>query len=222
MEFIDIPTEQTTAITDLFLALVCGFLIYSLWPYLQRQTLRARIWILAFAFLGLAGLLGFIAHGFKMSEAANRIWWMPLNLSLGLTVSLFAVGVIHDLAGKRYSLPALPILMGLGVLFFLVTLLIPGSFLVFIAYEALAMLFALVAYIYLQVKRQFPGALVMAAGVCVSIIAAAIQATHKLSFTLVWEFDHNATFHLVQILGLGLLLLGLQQGFKAKRMDDRL
>jgi len=166
--------------------------------------------------MGLAGLLGSVAHGFQMSATANRLWWMPLNLSLGLAVSLFAVGVIHDLLGSTQARRILPILVALGIVFFLVTVLVPGSFLLFIAYDALALLFALGAYTYLAIKRKFPGALFMAAGILTSIIAAAIQATVAVSFVLVWEFDHNGVFHLVQVLGLLLLLFGLKRGFTAQ------
>ena len=50
----------------------------------------------------------------------------------------------------------------------------------------------------------------MAAGVLVSIIAAVIQTKKSISLKLIWQFDHNGIYHLVQTVGLILLLIGLQ------------
>jgi hypothetical protein len=52
----------------------------------------------------------------------------------------------------------------------------------------------------------------MAAGVFLSIVAAAIQAKQSTSIRVIWEFDHNGIFHLVQMAGLVLLLAGLRAG----------
>jgi hypothetical protein len=60
------------------------------------------------------------------------------------------------------------------------------------------------------VTDQLNGALLMAAGVLVSIIAAGIQALKNVSVTIVFEFDHNGIFHIVQILGIILLVAGLR------------
>ena len=49
----------------------------------------------------------------------------------------------------------------------------------------------------------------MATGIFVSIIAAGIQANKSVFLTFIWRFDHNGIYHLVQIVGLMLLLMGL-------------
>ena len=54
------------------------------------------------------------------------------------------------------------------------------------------------------------GALLIATGVLVSIIAAGIQASNNVSVTIVFEFDHNGIFHIVQILGIILLVAGIK------------
>ena len=48
----------------------------------------------------------------------------------------------------------------------------------------------------------------------VNILAAAVQAEGALGFTLIWTFDHNGVFHLVQMVGLGLLVWGLKSEAK--------
>jgi hypothetical protein len=47
--------------------------------------------------------------------------------------------------------------------------------------------------------------------VATSLIAAAIQPIKRLRVALLWEFDRNGLFHLVQALGLILLGVGLSQ-----------
>jgi len=51
----------------------------------------------------------------------------------------------------------------------------------------------------------------MAAALAVSLTAGAIQASELGSVRLFWEFDHNGLFHLVQLLGLVLLVAGLRR-----------
>ena len=211
MHFIDVPTEQTTAATDALVCLVAILLARSVAVTARRpDPTKGRIWSAVFALLALAAALGSVAHGFQMNASTNARLWMPLNLALGLGVALFVVGAVYDLRG--FSLPRrlVPITLAVGVVFFGVTLVLPDSFLVFVVYEAVAMLFALAVYATLAVRGALHGAALMAAGVLVSIAAAAVQASGSVSFTLVWEFDHNGAFHLIQIVGLILLFYGLK------------
>ncbi len=214
IRFIDIPTEWTTAITDAMLTLLSGgCVIHLLQIGPQRDPWKAGLWAWAFGLLALAAALGAVAHGFKMSPAANRRFWQPLNLALGLVVALFVVGVVYDLWGVAAVQTALPVMLGVAVAFFAVTLLFPGVFLVFILYEAAAMLFALGAYGWLTMNGQLPGAGWMAAGVLVTLIAAAVQALwdgKTRPLTLIWQFDQNGLYHLIQMVGVVLLLVGLR------------
>jgi len=212
MEFIDLPTERTTAVTDVLLALLAlAGLIYVL--YLgQGDSWKARLWASAFGLLVLAASLGAVAHGFKMSEQTNQLIWHPLNLSLGLTVALFVVGVIYDTWGLVAARQALPLLIIVGIAFFGMTLLISGTFRVFILYQTAAMLFALVAYSWLALTGRLEGAGLMAAGILVFMIAAAVQVSEAVSLTLIWQFDHNGLYHLILMAGLLLLLAGLRAG----------
>ena len=133
MRFINIPTEQTTAVTDVLLALVALASVFHLSHIgAESDTFKAHIWSWAFGLLAFASALGAIAHGFQMSEQLNSLLWKPLNLALGLTVAMFAVGVVYDLWGLAAARRVLPILIGIGVVFFSVTVVVPGSFLVFI------------------------------------------------------------------------------------------
>jgi predicted alpha/beta-hydrolase family hydrolase len=74
----------------------------------------------------------------------------------------------------------------------------------------MAMLFALAAYARLAQSGRLIGAQQMAAGVLLSILAAAIQASSSELIVFGVPFDHNGLFHIVQIAGLPLLASGLR------------
>jgi hypothetical protein len=52
----------------------------------------------------------------------------------------------------------------------------------------------------------------MAAGVGASMIAAAAQMTRSLQVRLIWTFDHNGIFHLIQVSGVIFFCVGLSRG----------
>lgn len=217
IQLIDSPTERTTAATDALIAVLAAVAALSLYTSHTAgpHPFKVGVWVAAFALLTLASMLGALAHGFRMSARTYRLFWQPLNLALGLAIALFAVGVIYDLWGQAAARAALPFLLGVGVLFYAITVFKAGTFLVFIAYEAAAMLFALGGYIYLGTVGSLPGAWWMTAGVLVTMIAAGIQAVGRARLTFVWQFDHNGVFHLVQMPGILLLWAGLGQSLAA-------
>jgi hypothetical protein len=162
----------------------------------------------ALGLLAFASFLGVAAHGLAMSQKTNNLIWMPLNLSLGLALGMFVVGAMFDLRGEESARAILPFMLALGVMFFFVTIIFPGSFMTFIAYEAVAMFFALGVYVFLIFKGTV-GAGWMSLGIFVTIIAAIIQATGKAGKSIFWYFDNNGVFHLIQMAGLILVYAGL-------------
>jgi len=212
MRFVKDPAEKTTAATDIILALVAFGGIVFLQSLLSNSSelWKINIWSAAIGLIGLAAALGAVAHGLVLSQTFHRRIWLALNLALSLAVSLFVVGVVYDLAGFEISLTTLPILLTAGLGFYLTTLIYPGIFFLFVVYEAVALVFALCAYIFLTIQKDQPGAWLMAAGILVSIIAAGIQANKSVVLTFIWRFDHNGIYHLVQVVGLMLLLMGLR------------
>jgi hypothetical protein len=216
MKFTDIPTEQSTAITDAILALLALGCLWYLRRIGQSDPLKTNLWLWIFGLLALAAILGTIAHGFQMSARLNHLFWQPLYLSLGLTVALFVVAVVYDMWGYEAARRVLPVMLVIGVAFYGVTVLIPGSFLVFIIYEAMAMLFALGIYGWLAWQGQLNGAWLMTAGILITIIAAGVQASEAISVTIIWPFDHNGLYHLIQMLGLLVLVAGLRAALLAE------
>ena len=212
MRFVKDPVEKTTAATDIILALVAFGGIVFLRSLLSNSSelWKINIWSAAIGLIGLAAALGAVAHGLVLSQTFHHRIWLVLNMALSLAVSLFVVGVVYDLWGFEISLTTLPILLTTGLGFYLTTLIYPDIFFLFIVYEVVALVFALCAYIFITIQKDQPGAWLMAAGILVSIIAAGIQANKSVVLTFIWRFDHNGIYHLMQVVGLMLLLMGLQ------------
>ena len=210
MKLVNDPVEQTTAATDIILALVAfGGILYLQGHAANSGALwRIFIWSAAIGSIGLAASLGAVAHGLVLPPTAHNRIWLVLNMALALAVSLFVVGVINDLWGYEVSKKILPVMLLASLGFYLATLIYPGIFIVFIVYECLALFFALFVYVFLAISGQ-QGAGHMAAGVMLSIIAAGLQAKKSIGFTLIWEFDHNGVYHIVQTAGLLFLVAGL-------------
>lgn len=181
----------------------------------QHDPWKVKIWAWTFGLLAVAAALGAVAHGFQMSKIVNEWLWRPLNLTLAWLIALFVVAVVYDIWGvalaQRVVLPALVV----GLIFFGLTLINPTSFLPFIIYEVAAMLFALGGYGWLMWSGRLPGAGWMTAGVLATISAAVVQALwngKENPLIIIWQFDQNGVYHLIQMVGVALLLVGLRLG----------
>jgi len=217
MPFTSVPTEQTTALTDAMLVMLAIGCLASLRRDRDRDSWKVDLWSWVLGLLALAAGLGAVAHGFEMGEGLRTLLWQPLFLSLGLVVALFVVAAIHDWKGRAPSRRALPVMLAVGVAFFAVTRVVSGSFLVFVAYEAVAMVFALVVYVTLAARQRLPAAGIVALAIVLNIIAAGIQASGTVHLTLGVPFDHNGVFHLVQMVAVVVLVAGLRRGLTLMR-----
>jgi hypothetical protein len=214
MQFVDIPTEQTTAVTDALLAVLAVAGAVHLHRIGARDRWKTNLWTVVLALLATAAGLGAVVHGFEMSPALRAILWQPIKLSLGLLVALFIVAVVYDLWGPAPARRILPVMIVSGVVFLGITRIWPDKFLVFIVYEAAAMLFALGGYIRLAWQGRRRGAWLMAGGILTTIAAAAIQAGRLVTFTFIWPFDHNGVYHLIQMAGIVLIVAGLRRDLR--------
>jgi hypothetical protein len=210
MELVGGATERTTAATDALLAVAAGLAMVVLRRATAPSFGRA-VWQCALAALVLASALGAVTHGLSMADSTRELLWQPLYLSLGVAMALFVVGAVRDWRGDRAARRALPPMLALAVVFYGITRLTGGDFLAFVVYEAGALLFSLCVYLRLAAGRRRPGADAMAAALAVSLAAGALQASGLGAVRLLWEFDHNGLFHLVQLLGLPLMVAGLRR-----------
>lgn len=204
------PTELTTAATDVALAVLCLVLLVSLLRRPAGARWKKGLWASVFALLASASVLGAIAHGFDLSSSLRTALWRPLYLLLGLSVAMFLVGGIGDWRGERAARTVLPWALAAGVGFFALTQ-IADNFGMFIAYEGVAMVATLGIYLCLWIGRRVPGAGMVTVGIVLTLAAAALQVS-SLSARIIWDFDHNGLFHLVQLVAILVLARGLRQG----------
>ncbi|MGH8646325.1 MAG: DUF6962 family protein [Gammaproteobacteria bacterium] len=216
MEFIDNPTEQTTAITDLILAALSLSSALYLRRYRIADPWKVNLWAWAFALLSLASGLGAAAHGITLSLTAIRLLWPPITIALGLTIALFVVGAVYDLSGRGVARRLLRLMIGVGVAFFAINQIVTGTFRVLLIYEGVAMLVALIIYARIASRHSLPGAALMVAGTLITLIAAAFQNNHAIELVLIWRFDHNGVFHLIQMIGVLALVTGLRAALLAQ------
>ena len=211
MEFIDIPTEQTTAVTDALLAVIAILAVMYMHSISHKNKWKTTLWMCFFGFMTLVYILGTIIHGFKISPDLQAILWYPLYFLLCLSVGIFMVAAVYDIWGENIAHRSLPVMIFIAGTFFCITLFWSNNFLVFIIYESVILSFALVGYIWLAFQCHLEGAGLMSMGISVTLIAAAIQVSNSLSFTFIWSFDHNGVFHLVQMAGIVLILSGVRK-----------
>jgi hypothetical protein len=210
MELVAAAAERTTAATDAALALASLVAIVVLRRWTGPSFGRS-VWTGALATLGAASALGAITHGLELSPGARHLLWQPLYLSLGATMALFVVGAVRDWRGERAGRGVLWPMLGLAAMFYAITWITGGDFLAFVVYEAAALLFALVVYLRLAARERRAGAGAMTAALALSLVAGAVQAADFGSVRLLWEFDHNGLFHLIQLAGLVFLVIGLRR-----------
>jgi len=208
MQFNGIETELTTAATDAAMGLLCTAVLVCLWRIRARDRWKTGVWICVIGLLGLASLLGAVAHGFEISDSLRSALWQPLYLSLGVTVALFVVGALYDWRGKAFARRSVPVALVVAVGFYGATLVSSAGFLLFVVYEGVAMLAALALYVFLAVKGRLTGAATMALAIALNIVAAGVQAS-DLSLQLIWTFDHNGVFHFIQMADVMMLTRGL-------------
>lgn len=213
-----VPTELTTAATDAMLAVLALGAIRWLAHRRAPDPPKVTLWILVLALLAVASALGAVAHGLDLSPDTVYLLWQPLFLSLGLVVALFVIAAVHDGIGpgtaRRLLIPALLV----GACFYLVTLLFPGTFLVFVLYEAVAMLVALALYVKLALRSGAGWARLMVLGIALNVVAAGIQASGTVRLDLGVPLDHNGVFHIVQMVAIVVLVAGVGKGLP--RGDD--
>jgi hypothetical protein len=212
MRLNDRPTERTTAATDVLLSLAAAAGIVRLQALAPAVDWKLHLWSWLFALIALAAALGAVYHGLVLAERTRTWLWRILTVCLSMAISLLGVGVVLDAFGAAAAGRVLPILLLSGLLIYAVSRAFAGLFVVFIVYQALVLVLALGVYGGSAVQGGPAGAGWMAAGAAASLAAAAAQAARNLRVKLIWEFDHNGIFHLIQVCGVVLFGMGLSRG----------
>ncbi len=211
MQFVSNPTELTTAITDgclAILSLVCAVDLFGLH---KLNSWKVLLWCSALTLLAVGSVLGAVVHGLELTQSVDNLLWLPLYLSLGLAVALFAVSAIYDRWGASISRKALPFLLLFGCVCSIVIQVIAGDFLIFLVYEGVVVIFAMVIYTWLFVSTKGSGFFLIACGILLTILAAITQTIHTIFFTFIWQFNNNGLFHFIQMIAILLLAAGVKR-----------
>ncbi len=203
------PAERVTAVTDLLLsALVIAGIVW-----LARQTMPSgarRLWFSGLIAFAAAGVLGFVVHWFPLEPATRKLIWQPLFLTLGSALALMMAGAVADWRGYPAGRRALPLFLLVALGFYLATRASGGKFIVFVAFQALAVLFLLLVYGRLWMAERRRGSGWMFAGFVLTLIAGVAQAMKHIELHAIWTFDHNGIYHLIQMPGVVCLCAGLR------------
>ena len=96
---------------------------------------------------------------------------------------------------------------------FVLVRLFDGVLIILVIIEALAILFTLAVYSFLAVNDRLNGSAFISLAILLSLVAAGVQAS-PVSMKILFPFDHNGIFHLIEMAALAMLGWGLRIGMK--------
>jgi hypothetical protein len=201
-------TEPDVALTDYAVALEAALLIWLL-PRGRGHANKLRLWfVLFFASVGAASVLGGTAHGFFLDAQApgHAMLWTATLLAMGVTaLSMWAIGATL-LFSRRVVRWVLVAAAAQGVSYAAVVLFVSQQFWVGIADNLPAILFLLIALGVTARRHRQPILWLAAAGPVLVLVAAVLQQL-RVGMHPVY-FNHNAVYHVLQAVAIYLLFLG--------------
>jgi hypothetical protein len=193
--------EPDVTLTDFALALECAVFCVILLRGSAGNLVR-RWWVVFFASVGLAALIGGLVHGFF---PGHPTLWRATLLTLGVT-SLAGWFVGSLLLGMRWLRPVAVVLLGIyaGVVLF-----VNSTFVVAIAMYLPATVFLLLAMVASYATTRDRAAAIGIVGLLLTFAAAAVQQL-KVGLHPVY-FNHNALYHLIQFIALWLVFIAARR-----------
>ena len=202
------PYELFTALTNVLWAMV-ALISFILVSQNSRYTeTKSKLWQAIFAMLCVSNLLAAVVHGFHISTQASNLIWIPINFILGLLIALLMSAAINDYRGESSMKKCFPYLIGIALIFFLMTQFNRDTFLIFIAYQSIYMLFILGIYLHLAIKKNL-GTGFISMGIFLFILAAVAQAIGRYQLDLIVPVNQDGLYHLIGIPSTILLTLGV-------------
>lgn len=204
-------TEPAVALTDYLLAAECGLFALLVGKSAPGNPRLRAGWVVFFAALGSASLLGGTVHGFfpGTASAPGALLWKGTMLVMGLaTMACWRLGaeVLSEGAVPRWVRIAVVVQF---LTYAAVVLMISQSFWVAILNYLPAVLFLLFGSWRFHRKHRIPGLPVIALGLAWTLAASAMQqfqiGIHPRFF------DHNALYHVMVGAALGMLFVGVRR-----------
>jgi hypothetical protein len=203
----ELMTEPAVTLTDYALAIECAVFVIVL-SRLDPRDKEMRFWfVVFFASIGAASVLGGTVHGFflAVSSPGRRVLW-PATLIAILVTSLAAwnIGAVLRLGGRKAALVRRLAIAQLA-LFSFVVLFVTSKFYVGIIAYLPSTLFLLCSFIAANRRRPDPAIRWGVTGLALTLVAAGVQRPH-VSIHPVY-FNHNALYHVIQGAALGMIFV---------------
>lgn len=215
IQLIDVPTERTTAATDLILALQTGLYTFFMYSDARFHTFRGYLWMGVFAGICTTSVLGTVAHGFMMKKRTNTILWQILTATFSICYVLIISVFVHDLTGPQGGMLALWVTGSLGFALTVYCLKYP-AFVPKIIYLGVGLgVLILGVVLWLVLVDKVPGYRAILGAMAASIAATAVEARQKFRLTLRWKFDHHSAYHALQFIANALFFAGARGYFSA-------
>ena len=196
--------EPATTLTDYALTLLCAVLAARIWRGTPAGFMRSAF-VVMFGGVAVAAFLGGTVHGFlpDPASAASRALWSATLLSIGATsAAMIAVGA-RAAFGTAVVAPLKVVLPAALFVYVVVVLFVSQEFVVAIGGYLVGAILMLVAFARRWRRTRHPEAMAGVAGIVLVLLGAVGQqagvALHPV------HFDHNAVYHVVQMVALCLL-----------------
>ena len=204
-------TEISVALTDYLLAAECGLFAWIIGKEGEGNHRPRAGWVGFFAALGASSLLGGSVHGFFPGTASmpGALLWKGTMLTLGLaTMACWMLGA------RMWSERSLPRwIRGAMVVQFLISaslpLLVFQPFWMAILNYLPAVVFLLLGSWVFHRRHRIPGLPLISLGLGLTLVASGMQQL-RLGIHPRY-FDHNALYHLMVGVGLGMVFLGVRR-----------
>src|ERR1700674_2019310 len=200
-------TEPAVTLTDYTLAIEGAIFVIELSRLSARDKDLCFWFVVFFASIGAASVLGGTVHGFFLaaSSPGRRILW-PATLLAIVATSLAAwnIGAVLLLDQRKAALVGRLAIAQLA-LFSLVVLFVTSKFYIGIIAYLPSTLFLLFAFISTYRRRRNPALCWGVAGLALTLAAAAVQQL-RVGIHPVY-FNHNALYHVIQGAALGMIFV---------------
>lgn len=214
-------TEPDVTLTDYFITLISISFMWGIYRHHLTENLTYRIWLLFFFSIALSSLLGGTVHGFCSNETTNcyAILWTSTLITIGLTAALCWILGGYLLFTKHVMWKWMLFVIALYLLYIFIIIFYQQLFYIAILNYLPAITFLFIANLIFYLKTKMPACLWIMSGILISFLAAYVQQAH-IAFHPVY-FNHNASYHLIQIAGLFLVFKGakLQSNNKGQTGD---
>ena len=200
-------TEPAVTLTDYALAIECAVFVIAL-SRLDARDKELCLWfVVFFASIGTASVLGGTVHGFFLaaSSPGRRILW-PATIFAILVTSLAAwnIGAVLQLNERQAALVRRLAIAQL-VLFSLVVLLVTSRFYIGIIAYLPSTFFLLFVLLTTYRRRPDPAVRWGVTGLALTFVAAVVQQLHVGIHPV--YFNHNALYHVIQGAALGMIFV---------------